>query len=76
MILARHNSVQDGAAQARVGLGTCAGADAADANLAPDIILVIGDFLQFMAIRAIYDQRTSGRRSAFYPCSSEIGSEF
>lgn len=74
MILARHNSVRDGAAQARVERRTCAGADAA--ILAPDIILVIGDFVQFMAIRAIYDQRTSGRRSAFYLYYSEIGSEF
>lgn len=55
--------MREGAARARVGRGTCAGADAA--ILAPDIILVIGDFVQFMAIRAIYDQRTSGRRSAF-----------
>lgn len=28
--------------------------------VAPDIILVIGDFMQFMTILAIYEQRTSG----------------
>lgn len=48
----------------------------APAPVAPDIILVIGDFMQFMAIRAIYEQRTSGRRCAFYPGYSEIDSRF
>lgn len=42
----------------------------------PNIILVIGDFVQFMAIHAIYEQRTSGDASLFPPTAAKLKQDF